>query len=162
MHKLKKLIDDNNVLAQSYRAAQDRSAQFGLQGAKLRLRKNRSTDGWTYNLPNASEITAQIVGDFDNLEGERDIFIETQSSKLQRISELHPLYLPLQYPLLFPYGEDGFRENITVSESTSTSRKRTSLTMREYFAYRIQIRDSGSTVLLQSRKLFQQFLVDGY
>ncbi|KAJ0458162.1 hypothetical protein HanIR_Chr15g0782001 [Helianthus annuus] len=26
---------------------------------------------------------------------------------LKRISELHPSYLALQYPILFPYGDDG-------------------------------------------------------
>ncbi|GJZ40062.1 reverse transcriptase domain-containing protein, partial [Tanacetum coccineum] len=31
---------------------------------------------------------------------------------LQRISELHPIYMALQYPLLFLYGEDGFHEKI--------------------------------------------------
>ncbi|XP_024958909.1 uncharacterized protein LOC112499870 [Cynara cardunculus var. scolymus] len=31
---------------------------------------------------------------------------------LQQISELHPSYLPLQYPLLFPYGEDGYKVDI--------------------------------------------------
>ncbi|KAF8097471.1 hypothetical protein N665_0288s0004 [Sinapis alba] len=34
--------------------------------------------------------------------------------------------------------------------------------MREFFAYRIQVREAGSQVLLLSRRLFQQFLVDAY
>lgn len=87
--------------------------------------------------------------------------METQTKQLQRISELHLLYLLLQ-PLLFPYGEDGFRENIPLDDPTSTNIKRTTLTMKKYFAYRFQIMDSGSTMLLQSRKLFQQFMVDAY
>lgn len=138
------------------------TARMGCKVVKLRLIKSRSTDGGTYDLPSSSEIAALIVGDFDNLEGQRDIVVETKSRQLQRISELHTLYLPLQYPLLFPYGDDEFRENIPLDESTSNNRKMNTLTMKEYFAYRVQIRDSGSTVLLQSRKLFQQFLVDAY
>ncbi|XP_012827650.1 PREDICTED: uncharacterized protein LOC105948936 [Erythranthe guttata] len=114
---LKDTIDENNVLAQSYRAAQDRLSSEGLQGVKLKLVKSRSTDGRTYNLPNASEIAALIVGDFDTQEGVRDIVLEIQSKKLQRISELHPLYLPFQYPLIFPYGEDGYREDIGLRDS---------------------------------------------
>lgn len=157
------MLDESNVLAQTYRAARDRYSIDGLQGVKLRLIKGRSTDGRTYNLPSASEVAALIVGDFDNQEGIRDIVVETQCRKLQRISELHPLYLPLQYPLIFPYGEDGYREDIYLRDSsTSTNKGRTSLSMREYFAYRIQMRDSGSGILLSSRKLFQQFLVDAY
>lgn len=34
--------------------------------------------------------------------------------------------------------------------------------MREFFAYRIQKRNSGSSLLIYTRKLFQQFLVDAY
>ncbi|XP_012833445.1 PREDICTED: uncharacterized protein LOC105954317 [Erythranthe guttata] len=160
---LKDMIDENNVLAQSYRAARDRFSREGLQGVKLKLVKSRSTNGRTYNLPNASEIAALIVGDFDTQEGVRDIVVETQSKKLQRISELHPLYLPFQYPLIFPYGEDGYREDIDLRESfRGNSGKRKNLTMREYFAYRFQKRSIDSPVLLNSKKLFQQLGVDAY
>lgn len=163
VNSLKEMIDGNNVLAQTYRATRDHLASHGSQGVKLKLIKSRSTDGRTYNLPNTSEIAALIVGDFDTQEGVRDIIIETHSKRLQRISELHPLYLPLQYPMLFPYGEDGFRENILLKDSgTGNSNKRTKLSMREFFAYRIQKRDKDSQVLINSRKLFQQFLVDAY
>lgn len=163
VRELKQMLDECNVLAQTYRAARERYSLDGLRGVRLKLIKSRATDGRTYNLPSACEIAGLIVGDFDNLEGARDIIVETQSKKLQRISELHPLYLPLQYPLLFPYGEDGYREDIFLRDSSaSTSKKRTTLSMREFFAYRIQIRVSESSVLLCSRKLLQQFLVDAY
>ncbi|CAI9273120.1 unnamed protein product [Lactuca saligna] len=36
------------------------------------------------------------------------IIIFSHSSRPQRISKLHPSYMPLQYPLLFPYGEEGW------------------------------------------------------
>lgn len=85
------MIDQHNVLAQSYRATRDRYSSQGLQGVRLRLIKNRNTDGRTYNLPNTSEIAGLIVGDFDTQEGFRDIIVETQSKRFQRISELHPL-----------------------------------------------------------------------
>lgn len=34
--------------------------------------------------------------------------------------------------------------------------------MREFFAYKIQKRDNGFSLLLNSRKLYQQFLFDAY
>ncbi|XP_012857574.1 PREDICTED: uncharacterized protein LOC105976856 [Erythranthe guttata] len=52
--------------------------------------------------------------------GVRDIVVETQSKRLQRISELHPLYLPLQYPLIFPYGKDGYRDDIPLRETSAS------------------------------------------
>nr|GEU39883.1 uncharacterized mitochondrial protein AtMg00810-like [Tanacetum cinerariifolium] len=37
----------------------------------------------------------------------RDIVVDNKDEGPERISELHPSYMALQYPLLFPYGEDG-------------------------------------------------------
>ncbi|XP_012850977.1 PREDICTED: uncharacterized protein LOC105970691 [Erythranthe guttata] len=163
VYTLKDMVDSSNVLAQSYRATRDRLSQTGMEDVKLRLIKKRSTDGRTYNLPNSSEIAGLIVGDFDTQKGVRDIVVETQSQKLQRISELHPLYLPLQYPLIFSYGEDGYRDDIPLREtSASGTRICKKLTMRQYFAYRIQKRFGDNAVLLHSKKLCQQFMVDAF
>ncbi|KAG4946474.1 hypothetical protein JHK87_042481 [Glycine soja] len=81
--------------------------------------------------------------------------------KLQRIDELHTSYLCFQYPLLFPYGEDGYRHDV-FHRSTHTSQKRIQLTIKEWLCFRIQTRPNEPQTLLQSRRLFQQFLVDGY
>ena len=48
--------------------------------------------------------------------------LKVKSGELQRIHKLHSSYLGLQYPLLFPYGEDGYRPDILHS-STSASKK---------------------------------------
>ena len=64
-----------------------------------------------YNLPTVLEVAAVIVGDASQPIN-RDIILEKQRGRLQRINELHPGYLGLQYPLLFPYGEDGYRSDI--------------------------------------------------
>ncbi|CAF2069923.1 unnamed protein product [Brassica napus] len=65
----------------------------------------------------------------------RDIVIESTTGKLQRISELHPAYLPLQYPLIFPYGEDGFRLGIDIGFVDTAGRKRKTVTMREFLLF---------------------------
>lgn len=143
VRSLKEMLDTNNLLAQGYRATRERFSLNDPRGVRLKLIRNRSRDSRTYNLPCANEIAALIVGDFDNQEGARDIVVETRSKKLQRISELHPLHLPLQYPLLFPYGEDGYTENIPLrSSETSSSARRTNISMREYFAFLIQKRQN--------------------
>nr|XP_043612400.1 uncharacterized protein LOC122584252 [Erigeron canadensis] len=70
-----------------------------LEKFKLKLIGRRQKDGRTYNLPSVDEIAALIVGDIDMSFDERDILIESHSGHLKRISELHPQYLALQYPL---------------------------------------------------------------
>ena len=65
---------------------------------------------------------------------------------------------------MFPYAEDGYRTDIYhrgVTDFTETN-KRTRVTMREWFAYQIQDRPGVYSMILNSRRLFQQFLVDGY
>ncbi|GKA05884.1 hypothetical protein Tco_0685004 [Tanacetum coccineum] len=73
---------------------------------KLKLIGTRMRDRRQYNLPIASEVAALIVGDIDSTTNNRDIILHMQEGGLKRISELHPSYLALQYPLLFPYSED--------------------------------------------------------
>ncbi|XP_072058078.1 uncharacterized protein [Arachis hypogaea] len=121
---LRNMLDKYNSLAKNFCYARDRYQQKNCINIKLKLISKRTTDSRTYNLPSASEVAALIVGDVEQLSKDRDIIIESQSKKLQRIDVFHPSYLALQYPLLFSTGE--------------------------------------SPLILRSRRLFQQFLVDAY
>ncbi|RZB42919.1 hypothetical protein D0Y65_053499 [Glycine soja] len=159
---LSHMLHQHNSYAQSFRMARDRLAADQANNIKLQLIAARGKDGHVYNMPNVPEIAALIVGDF-HPDSKRDIIVETQNGELQRIHELHPSYVPLQYPLLFPYGENGYRPDILHRcTSSSKKRKRNRLTMREWFAYRLQSRSNEAQTLLHSRKLFQQFIVEGY
>nr|KAJ0204427.1 hypothetical protein LSAT_V11C500276410 [Lactuca sativa] len=160
---LKVMLDSNNALVKSYRMVRDNLHENPGANLKLRLIGKREQDGRTYNLPTSSEIAALIVGDICDSIEKRDIIVETSSGLLKRISELHPSYLALQYPLLFPYGDDGYRVDILHRGVTSSSNsKRPTCTMREFFAYRIQDRDQSFSLILNAKRLFQQFLVDSY
>ncbi|KAL7094727.1 hypothetical protein ACP275_11G121900 [Erythranthe tilingii] len=158
---IKDMLDQNNPYAQAYRMARDRFENTDIHNVRLRLIGKRDRDGRRYNLPCISEVAALIVGDFDSADGERDIIVETQSGLLRRISLLSPAYLPLQYPLLFPRGEDGYREDIPLRDSNKVfSKRRQKVSMREFMSYRIQDRTRENAVILYSQRLFQQFLVD--
>ncbi|XP_019158039.1 PREDICTED: uncharacterized protein LOC109154766 [Ipomoea nil] len=130
---------------------------------KIKLIGKRNKDAQTYNLPQFSEVAALIVGDLDPNMGERDILVESRSGIFKRISELNPAYLPLQYPLLFPFGEDGYREDIKFSGVEQQSRPGCiRISPRKYFSYYIQDRKNEMSTLLFARRLLQQFLVDAY
>ncbi|CAH9083783.1 unnamed protein product, partial [Cuscuta epithymum] len=160
---LKQTLDENNVLVKSFRIAGQKIHNEGCKDFKLRLIGRRSGDPRTYNLPSVSEVAALVVGDFDLSLGERDIVVETCSGRLQRINELHPSYLALQYPLLFPYGEDGFREDIPFSNKKGDpSRGRQKISIREFIAYRLHERLSEFSTFLRAKRVFQQFVVDSY
>lgn len=141
----------------------DKLKHENLRNMKLRLIGKRGHDGRRYNLPYASEVAELIVGDFGSAEADRDIIVETQSGLLRRISVLSPAYLPLQYPLLFSRGEDGYRDDVALKyNNNSSSKKRQKVSMREFFAYRIQERKNEPGFITYAKRLFQQFLVDGY
>ncbi|KAG5610821.1 hypothetical protein H5410_022102, partial [Solanum commersonii] len=134
---LKQMLDDNNVLAKTFRMVRDRFQENNNSNVKLKLIGKRGTDGRRYNLPTIPEVAALVVGDFDVSGCDRDIVIETQSGQLQRINELNAAYLALQYPLLFPYGEDGYREDILLSTCDESSGKRQYLRSGEIYYLRL-------------------------
>ncbi|KAK9683396.1 hypothetical protein RND81_10G137800 [Saponaria officinalis] len=168
--ELQRMIDDHNPLAQSFRMARDMIKEgVGGQEVRLRLISGRKKDGRTYNLPTVSEVAALIVGDIDNTIDGRDIIVQEQGGNLQRISELHASYLALQYPFLFPRGEDGHRIGIphsgkSIASPNASENSRDKLTLREWFSFRIQDRsaDREPSTILMAGRLFQQFCVDGY
>ncbi|XP_076940700.1 uncharacterized protein LOC143609981 [Bidens hawaiensis] len=117
----------------------------------------------TYNLPTAYEVAARIVGDIGDAMDKRDIIVNSRSGGLRLISELHPSYTPLQFPFLYPFGEDGYKVDIphrNVDPSSTAAHKK--CTMREFFAYRLQDRPNQFSLPLNGRRIFHQLLVDKY
>jgi hypothetical protein len=84
------------------------------QPTSLRLRTivDKRTDHRRYNLPTASEVALILPGSGDEVFDRRDIVIHERDGRLKSISELRSDYLPLRYPILFPYGEQGWHENM--------------------------------------------------
>ncbi|KAL4600853.1 hypothetical protein ACB092_11G229700 [Castanea dentata] len=113
---LVQMFDESNTLVKIFRMSRDRFFDTDVHRLRLRLIGSRTTDGREYNLPTCSEIAAIIVGDIGAEDAHCDIIVELKEGGLQRINVLHPSYMALQYPLLFPYGEDGFRLGILYSK----------------------------------------------
>ncbi|XP_058732642.1 uncharacterized protein LOC131604199 [Vicia villosa] len=162
VNQLSNMLYEFNPHAKSFQMAKQWLNNGETQNLKLRHISNRSTDGRVYNQPTVSEVAALVVGDIDTAEM-RDIIMQTRGGGLQRINELHAAYMAYQYPLIFPYGEDGYRPDVAHRDLPSNNNSvRNRLTIREFLAYRIQTRLNEAKTLLSSRRLFQQFLVDGY
>ncbi|KAG5570921.1 hypothetical protein H5410_060687 [Solanum commersonii] len=158
VNDLKEMLDQHNVLTKSFRMVRDRFQIDQSADVKLRLIGKRETDGRRYNLPTVSEVAALVVGDFEPTCSDRDIIIESHSGQLKRISELNAAYLGLQYPLLFPFGEDGYREDIPLNEIYESSDGRKYVSSLEYFSYKIQERKNEVPTIVSAKRLFQQFL----
>ncbi|KAF1870631.1 hypothetical protein Lal_00026031 [Lupinus albus] len=113
------------------RMASERLRHGGVPNLKLKLIAEINSDGRINNLPTVSEVVALIVEDIDS-SSQRDIIMQTQSGQLKRINELNASYLAFQYPLLFPYGEDEYRNDVCHRDRLSSQgRKRNRVTVRE-------------------------------
>nr|XP_029151653.1 uncharacterized protein LOC114925984 [Arachis hypogaea] len=68
----------------------------------------------------------------------------------------------LQYPLLFPYGEDGYQLYIPYrgQQEGYVPGRRTRVSLREFICFRLQIREQEDGIIHKCRRLFQQFVVD--
>lgn len=155
------MLNESNTLVQSFRMARDRFEGHEYHNLTLRLLGNREQDARQCNMPSASEIAALIVKDPAEGSNRRDIVLEYKDMRPKRISELHPKFMAMQYPLLFPYGEDGFRPGIRYKENGARNGKKY-ITMLEYYAYRLQQRSDQSMLMLMCGNLSMQFLVDVY
>lgn len=160
------MLDVHNQYVKIYRMARDMIHESEDAKVQIKLVGKRNYDGRQYNLPTSSEVAVLIVGDIDSSIEKRDIVVQYKGGPLHQINELHASYLPLQYPLLFPYGEDGYRTEIghkdRSNEKSMSSNPRNTLTMREWFAFRIMDRDDEPNIIIRSGKLFQQFIVNGW
>jgi hypothetical protein len=158
------VMDAHNKLVQSFRMVRDYIQSNQNASVSLRLFRGRVQDPRTYNVPDVDEIAALIVGDIGDGEDGRDIVVHARDGYMQRLHETHAKYIPLQYPLLFPFGEDQYQEKIELNSLTSSSseKKRVRVSMREFVAFRIQERIFEDSVVLRSKRLFQQFVVDLY
>jgi hypothetical protein len=102
-------------------------------------------------VPTANEVATLMVGDGFEAVDKRDVVIAQQAGPFQRISELHVGYMALHYPLLFPYGEDGWHLNIPLNgvvvqdanadldedhvEKLEHHRKHRNVTMAKFYGY---------------------------
>ena len=173
INEVRDILDTSSELVQTFRRARDRYTEDAEQNIKIKLIAKRGKDGRNYNLPTANEVAGLIVGDFDSCVEERDIVIDKFGEGLQRINIFHPMYLPLQYPLLMPRAQDGYHLNIPLRKNgkqkptnqTNGNKKDKNdktVTMRQWFSYHIMDRPNQENLFTRGGRLFQQFLVDGY
>ena len=113
----------------------------------------------TENLPTVNEV-AVLIPDSQGqsillLTIGRDIILQRRGGTLQRISETHPSYDALQYPLLFPNGEDGWSINL---------HEHSKITIQQWVCYYMQIRmfNKETSLIHRGGRLFQQYLVDSF
>ncbi|XP_068340932.1 uncharacterized protein [Pyrus communis] len=152
VEKIQHMLNNHNPFVHTLRSLGQRQ---DLPNCKLIL-KEQPIDRRQYSLPSASQVAAIIIdGDNATIANGRDIVVETISGRLSHVRDYVEFYDPLQYPLLLPYGTYGWDVN-------SRDDGGRAITCCDYYAYMLQIRHNGSSLLLRGGRLLQQYVVDNY
>ncbi len=116
LDRLLTMMYNINPYVEMFKMARDMMAIEGVpMDLKLRLIASRTKDACRYNVLTADEVTALMVGDGSEAVDRGDVVLAQQAGPFQCISELHMGYMALHYPLLFPYGEDGWHPKIPLN-----------------------------------------------
>ncbi|KAK9065016.1 hypothetical protein SSX86_016399 [Deinandra increscens subsp. villosa] len=151
------ILDNCNSLVKLFRTARDVCASVVAPEFVVRL--FHSAGLHPYQPPSDGTLGA-IVYDNDSTAKDFDIIIRAKDGSRQRVNHLHPSYMSLQYPLLFPFGETGWCSTLKQLSPPAKGDKRISMNM--YYSYQIHERRGVYTLPLHGGRLFQQYLVDAY
>jgi hypothetical protein len=104
-----KMFDENNELVKYFRTVRNKFDDSTLHALNLTILDRQDNREKQYDQPTCNEIAGLIVGDIGLHNSNKDIVAEMHHGGLQRISKLHPKFMSFQYPILFPFGEDGYQ-----------------------------------------------------
>ena len=157
--ELQSMLHNHNNYVNSFKFAKDKLApEF-----KLVIRADRAPSGEherCFNKPTTDEVAVLIAGDQT---GSRDIILEQHDASLKRISETHRSYDSLQYPLLYPYGEDGYHFCMWQYDPKASSHvPGKKISAMQLYSYKLMTRTDEFNLLLRGRELSHQFFVDMY
>ncbi|CAN0922388.1 ATP-dependent DNA helicase PIF1 [Linum grandiflorum] len=134
------MLDTFNVLAKSFRRVRDALQQPANHNLRLRIAGSRVERDRMYELPSGTELAG-----------------------LCRITSLNPLFDSLHFPMLFPYGNDGYHNRIRYNPAhRDPKKKRKYVTQREYYCFRLQYRHAEGKTLIRSGKALQHFCIDAF
>ena len=124
MENLQKMLLDSHAYSSVYQQAWDILQGYDAdEDMSVTLRLEPGMDQCRYNLLTVGEVAAIIPGPGNTLPW--DIVLRRSDQRgLDRISELHPAYVPLQYPLLAPAGTHQWHPEIYLIETEDQKERR--------------------------------------
>ena len=165
IEKLQSCLRENNFHVQQYEQAAEVMRKNPTEVLRLCFKAKGSRNvKKQYNLPDVNDVGILAPGDMAE---KRDIVLYNKSSnhpegnKTTRIHELHQMYDPTAYILLFPHGDSGYSipAPLKVGHMELKTRKVSTL---EFYRYHMMIRDSNFNTIHRAGRLFQEFLCDMY
>ena len=155
-----------NPFVSVYQQAREIMQNAHVPAYSLRLDFLRACDERRYNTPRAqNELAAIIPGDVDSCINSRQIIIRSKGGPLIRMTECHPAYVALHFPLLAPSGQLSWDPSMRYSlrhRSRRSQGKRNRLTLCNYLQFRLHIRPVSfkSDHYFRSGFLLQEYIVE--
>lgn len=107
------MVDEHNAYTKKFRQVRDYAEANPQSKFCLRLIRHNGSRSRTDNTPTCDEGAALIIGNDNLIAKRRDIVVKQRSGDFQRLHETHNAFIPLQYPLMFPYGERGYQVEVS-------------------------------------------------
>ncbi|XP_021747135.1 uncharacterized protein LOC110712984 [Chenopodium quinoa] len=110
-------VTEHNPYARFFRSLREIDIE---EDTQILINKNTVVDQRTYNAPTTDEVAVIWPDDTSSSESSSPyIVVRGKSNDPHRIYHHYGCYDPLQYPLLFPYGDCGWSEGITKKSGAS-------------------------------------------
>ena len=165
LKEMQEMIKQINPYAQTYIHAGDILRKNPAADIQLVLKATRETiDPRRYNVPTGSDIAVIIPTDIGDIDKTRDVVVYKNATchpnghSLMKINVQHPMYDPLMYVLMFPYGDKGWELDC----HKSTNRQSRKCSAMQYYKYRLVPRHAVFNGIHRMGRLFQHYIVDMY
>ena len=155
------MLNTHNSLVKKFRMAKQVLEENEFANVSIRIVVPGPLDGPQFNLPSTDELACLVFDELTLETPRRDIIIRGRGPELQRISSLHPAYMSLQYPLLFPYGQRGFHLGAKYNRvGDFDPTKRQNMTMQEFYCFCSHYKEGHENPYLSYGLLSDQAIVD--
>ena len=123
--------------------------------------RDTKDDQRRYNAQQVNEVAMVFESEDGAVPSTRDLMVYKRAKigqGTERISLVHGQLDAMTYPVLFPYGFEGFTDALKYAHRRGI---RSNISMLEFYNYYLAVRDTFNPILHGGR-LMQQFVVDAY
>ncbi|XP_063949104.1 uncharacterized protein LOC108203411 isoform X2 [Daucus carota subsp. sativus] len=175
VQSLIRLFDQINHLVKSFRTARERFKSNEQDEFSLILVSSEAASGRKNIIGPSNEVGGLIVNPNGDAPGVRDTIVQSRRNGLERVWETDKHFMPLQFPILFPRGKDGWHPKLPLrntkrpvvnqddgAEDDPDKKVREFVSMKEYYCYKLMIRHHEGLTPHLGGRLWQQYIVDAF
>jgi hypothetical protein len=141
MSTLQNVLLQHHPFVSVYLQAKELTETTDLPNYRLQLDFLHAMDERRYNLPRASyKLAAIIPGDINTCINCCEIIVHPKGGPLMQITECHPSYIPLHFPLLTPTGQTGWHPDMRYNITRNTSSHERCITLCDFLQFCLHCR----------------------